>query len=255
MQWLGVLLATLMSTSQSARAEPFDPDAYEAALRGLESQRLALHERYRQATSPAERTAIREHARRLVLTTITDQVFPAWMGTPWGLGPESTAIRPHQSGKVVGCSYFVTGVLLNAGLRLSSRARFAQAPSALMQQALTPARRDLHRIPGMPMAQLARRLLALGDGVYVVGLNIHTGFLVIRNGQVRVVHASYTPPQEVVDEPLDTSLVIVYSARRGYVVTPLFADDRLVDHWLSGRPVAAPDWPRAQVPGNSERHF
>jgi hypothetical protein len=42
----------------------------------------------------------------------------------------------------------------------------------------------------------------------------------IRNGQVRVVHASYTPPQEVVDEPLDTSLVIAYSARRGYVETP-----------------------------------
>jgi hypothetical protein len=103
------------------------------------------------------------------------------------------------------------------------------------------------------MAQLTRRLLALGDGVYIVGLNIHTGFLVIHDGQVRVVHASYTPPQEVVDEPLDTSLVIAYSVRRGYVVTPLFADDRLLDHWLAGRPVAAPDWPPA-VPRNTRRH-
>lgn len=30
--------------------------------------------------------------------------------------------------------------------------------------------------------------------VYIVGLNIHTGFLVVRDGEVRVVHASYTEP-------------------------------------------------------------
>jgi hypothetical protein len=243
MRWHAVLLVSLLASARESHADAFDADAYESVLRGLDSKRVVLGERYRLAKSVTERVALRQQARRLVLSAITDQIFPAWMGTPWGLGPNSTAIRPHQPGKVVGCSYFVTGVLLNAGLRLSSRARFAQAPSVLMQQALTPDRHDLHRIPGMPMAKLTQRLLALGDGVYIVGLNIHTGFLVIRDGQVRVVHASYTPPQEVVDEPLDTSLVIAYSAGRGYVVTPLFAGDRLVDHWLAGRPVTAPEWP------------
>jgi hypothetical protein len=166
------------------------------------------------------------------------------MGTPWGLGPRSTADRPHHAGMVVGCSYFVTGVLENAGLRLESRTRFAQAPSALMQRALSPAPRDLHRFGGMEPAALERRIAALGDGVYIVGLNIHTGFLVVREGKVRVVHASYAPPQEVVDEPLASSAVIHYSRGRGYVVTPLFRDDRLIDFWLRGRPVPAPEWPR-----------
>jgi hypothetical protein len=104
MRWHAVLLVAVMSTSQTARAQPFDPEAYEAALRGLEGQRLALYERYRDATSVTERISIRQRARRLVLTSITDRILPAWMGTPWGLGPDSTAIRPHQPGKVVGCS-------------------------------------------------------------------------------------------------------------------------------------------------------
>lgn len=226
-------------------AAAFDGEAYEASLREIEGKRRGLGQRWQEARGK-ERTAMRAAARELVLATLTDTVLPAWLGTPWGLGPSSTADRPHQAGMVVGCSYFVTGVLENAGLRLQSRTRFAQAPSLLMQQALSLAPRDTHRFPGMDPVVLERRIAALGDGVYIVGLNIHTGFLVVRAGKVRVVHASYTPPQKVVDEALTTSAVIRLSRGRGYVVTPLFRDDRLIDFWLSGRPVPAPVWPRGR---------
>jgi hypothetical protein len=235
-----VACATAASAPLAMAKDSYDPAAYEAALAALESRRAALHRQFDSARSAAERAAIRRQARRTVLLAITDTIFPAWMGTPWGLGPNSTATRPHQAGKVVGCSSFVTGVLMNAGLHLQNRARFAQTSSVLMQQALTPDRRALHRFPGMPFDVLTRRLLALGDGVYIVGLNIHTGFLVIKNGTVRVVHASYTPPNQVVDEALGESQVIALSWKRGYVVTPVFQDDRLIDFWLSGRPVPAP---------------
>jgi len=238
------VLAVGLALPRPILAGTFNAAVYEKALNDLEGKRLALAKRQAEAHTAAERTAIRQEARATVLNAITGTIFPAWMGTPWGLGPSSTADRPHQEGKVVGCSYFVTGVLLNAGLRLSSRARFAQAPSLLMQQALTPDRSALHRFPGMDAAALERRLVALGDGVYIVGLNIHTGFLVVKDGKVRVVHASYTPPNQVVDEALSESAVIALSRRRGYVVTPIFQDDRLVDLWLSGRPVPAPDWHR-----------
>jgi hypothetical protein len=225
----------------ASAAAAFDPAAYDELLRGLEVKRLELGQRFDKARGK-ERATVRAEARRLVLAALTDAVFPAWMGTPWGLGPSSTATRPHQAGMVVGCSYFVTGALQNAGLRLESRARFAQAPSAHMQRALSPEPRDLHRFSGMELAVLEKRIAALGDGVYIVGLNIHTGFLVVRDGAVRVIHASYAPPNQVVDEPLGASAVIRYSQARGYVVTPLFRDDRLVEHWLAGRPVPAPTW-------------
>ena len=225
-----------------AAAGPFDAAAYERSLADIEARRVQLGARFAKATTAAERVAIRNEARKAVLSAITDVAFPGWMGTPWGLGRDSAPDRPHQPGKVVGCSYFVTGVLENAGLRLASRARFAQAPSLLMQRALTPDPAAMHRYPGLPPAALHDRLSKLGDGLYIVGLNIHTAFLLITRGEVHVIHASYMPPNQVVDEPLTRSEVIELSRRRGYVVTPLFEDDRLVDLWLSGRPVPSPTW-------------
>jgi len=239
------LVASLLLFQSVVLAEdrPFDPLAYEQQLHDLEGKRLDLSARFVKAQG-TERAAIRAEARKTVQAAITQTIFPAWMGTPWGLGPESTATRPHQPGKVVGCSYFVTGVLMNAGLRLENRFRFAQAPSEFMQKALSPEAKDLHRFPGMETARLHQRIASLGDGVYIVGLNIHTGFLVVRDGDVRVVHASYTEPTQVVDEPLARSMVIRYSFRRGYLVTPIFRDDRLVDLWLAGRTVPSPTWRR-----------
>ena len=239
---LAVTAACLLAASHAAAAAPFDAAAYERSLAAIEATRVQLGARFAKATTATERAAIRREARRAVLAAITDVAFPAWMGTPWGLGRDSTADRPHQPGKVVGCSYFVTGVLQNAGLRLESRTRFAQAPSLLMQRALTPDPTAMHRYPGLAPAVLHDRLSKLGDGVYIVGLNIHTGFLLIKGGEVRVIHASYMPPNQVVDEPLARSEVIEFSRRRGYVVTPLFQDDRLIDLWLSGRAVPSQTW-------------
>ena len=46
------------------------------------------------------------------------------------------------------------------------------------------------------------------------------------------MHSSYTPPGTVVDEPVVTSEAIANSQRKGYWVSPLFRDDRLVELWL-----------------------
>ncbi len=241
---LGILVASawLGAAPTPAAAGPFDAAVYERSLADIEARRVHLGARFAKATTTSERAAIRNEARKAVLSAITDVAFPGWMGTPWGLGRDSAPDRPHQPGKVVGCSYFVTGVLENVGLRLASRARFAQAPSLLMQRALTPAPTAVHRYPGLAPAALHDRLSKLGDGLYIVGLNIHTAFLLIKGGEVHVIHASYMPPNQVVDEPLAQSEVIEFSRRRGYVVTPLFQDDRLIDLWLSGRPVPSPTW-------------
>jgi hypothetical protein len=51
------------------------------------------------------------------------------------------------------------------------------------------------------------------------------------------VHASYTGPQVVVDEPLEHAAAIAASQRAGYFVSPVFQDERLVEMWLRGTPV------------------
>jgi hypothetical protein len=218
---------------------------FSAILDRVGSRRAELGARYRAARGERARSAVRDRARAFVIETLVSDIFPAWMGMPSGAGPLSTASRPHQEGMFISCSYFLTAALQNAGLVLESRARFAQAPASWIQRALLPPGGQIHRYGGLPPEELERRLVAEhGDGLYVVGLDIHVGFLVIRDGHVTFVHSSYTPPGTVVEEPLRSSLAIAYSRSKGYWVSPLFRDDRLVELWLRAAPVPAPpQWP------------
>src|SRR5687768_14372234 len=166
-----IFLALVLLQNAPAPAPSFDD-----TVARIEAQRRQLSARYQRAPA-RDRPALLREARAFVVAAIIDQVFPAWMGTPWGLGAQSDASRPHQPGKVVGCSYFVTAVLQNAGLELESRRRFAQAPSLWIERALLPYGGRVHRFGSLAAADLRRRIAALGDGLYVIGLDYHVGFL------------------------------------------------------------------------------
>ena len=180
---------------------------------------------------------MRAEARSVALQAMREVVLPAWLGMPWGLGPSSTPTRPHQPDTVIACGYFVSSTLENLGLKLGTRFSFAQAPALHAQRSLAPAPRDLHVFFSIPGDELARKIAALGEGLYVIGLNNHIGFVDVRGAEVRIVHASYTGEQVVTDEPLATAEVIANSRAAGYFVTPLLQDDRLIEHWLRGEAV------------------
>ena len=76
-----------------------------------------------------------------------------------------------------------------------------------------------------------------GDGLYVIGLNCHIGFLHVEGDRVTFIHSSYTSPYEVVMEPVETSDAISMSEEAGYVVSALFKDNRLIHSWLTGTKV------------------
>ncbi len=210
---------------------------HDRALEALGTTRQTLAAHYREAESEAERARVRERARKELEAAIIEDVFPAWMGMPWGMSSTSTATRPHETGKTIGCSYFVTSVLQSAGVELENRYTFAQAPALHIQRSLAPRRDDLHTYFSIPAQRLHDGIAKLGDGLYIIGLDTHVGFVVVRGDQVRLVHASYTDARVVTDEPLLTARAIENSRPQGYFVTPLFRDGRLMDMWLRGQPV------------------
>jgi hypothetical protein len=143
---------------------------------------------------------------------------------------------------VVGCSYFVTAILQGAGVVLDNRYRFAQAPALAIQRALARRRGAVHRYLSIPAERLDREIAALGDGLYLIGLDVHVGFVVVDGGAVRLLHASYTGDRQVTDEPLRDALAIARSREEGYFVSPLFVrsadNDALVESWLAGAPLS-----------------
>jgi hypothetical protein len=237
-----VAASAIAAAPAAAGAAPatFDAQRYDAFLEQVSARRAELGSRFAAARGPRARAAIRDEARRYVVETLVSRIFPAWMGMPSGGGQTATASRPHEPGMYISCSYFLTAALQNAGLVLESRARFAQAPAAWIERALLPPGGQIYRYGNLSPEELERRLVGLGEGLYVVGLNIHVGFIVVRGGHASFVHSSYTPPGTVVDEPVATSLAIALSQSKGYWVSPLFKDDRIVEMWLRHQPVPAP---------------
>ena len=230
----------VVATPAIAAPDAYDAARYRTVLDQVQARRTELGARYAAARGGRARAAIREEARRFVVDTLVTQVFPAWMGMPSGGGPQATASLPHEPGMYISCSYFLTAALQNAGLVLESRARFSQAPAAWSERALLPPGGQIHRYGNLSAEELEQRLVGLGEGLYVVGLNIHVGFIVVRDGHAWFVHSSYTPPGTVVNEPLTSSMAIDLSRRKGYWVSPLFQDDRIVELWLRHQPVPAP---------------
>jgi hypothetical protein len=168
---------------------------------------------------------------------IVEDLLPAWLGTKWAF--HGTADAP-QAPQGIACGYFVATILEHAGLRLQSRRRFGQATALAIERALVPSPKALHRISSVPASVLERKMLDLGPGLYVMGLDVHVGFVVVRPDAVRFVHASYLGKRVVVDEPIAASEAIERSRDAGYVVTSLFADDALATAWLRGTTIHAP---------------
>lgn len=233
-------IAAPAAAAAAAEPEPFDSIRYGAFLDQVAAHRGALGARYAAARGVRARAAIRDEARRYIVGTLVSRIFPAWMGMPSGGGPQATASLPHQPGMYISCSYFLTAALQNVGLVLESRARFAQAPAAWIERALLPPGGQIHRYGNLSPRELEQRLVGLGEGLYVVGLNIHVGFIVVENGHAWFVHSSYTPPGTVVNEPVASSMAIALSQSKGYWISPLFKDERIVELWLRRQPVPAP---------------
>jgi hypothetical protein len=207
---------------------------FEATLATIEGERRRLAGLYAAADGEERKAALRAEARAYVRAAIVREIFPAWFGMSWGLGPNSTADRPHAPGMTVACGYFVSSVLENAGLRLGTRFTYAQAPALHVQKTLAPAAGDLHRYFSISGQALADRIAGLGEGLYIIGLANHIGFVVVDAAGVRLVHASYTDDQVVISEPLATARAIADSRPKGYFVTPVMHDERLADLWLRG---------------------
>lgn len=190
------------------------------------------------AAIDARRRALRDpRLARVDLRSAVEQIGSRWVGTRWSF--QGTARRPHEP-RGIACGYFVATVLEAAGLRLESRVRFGQATARAIQTALVPSPAAHHRFFSIPPLELERRVRALGDGLYVIGLDVHVGFVVVRDDAVRLLHASYTGQRIVVDEPLGTAVAIENSRKAGYFVTSLTADDALARMWMDGTVVAAP---------------
>jgi len=204
---------------------------YSQRLLALAERRAALASLHRQARTAAEKTALLRQARQLLIASLDTAIWPTWYGTPWAF--YGTTQTPQQG--QIACGYFVTTTLRDAGLRLE-RIALAKATSENLIKNLTD-EAHISRYRLVPQRSFVEQMQQLGDGLYVVGLDFHVGFLLVSNGQVRFIHSTYLGDATVVNEEAATSEALRSKYR---VVGHLSADRNFVERWLQQKQFVYP---------------
>ena len=195
--------------------------SYTSIRSHLEERRVALARElgHHRASSLAR-------ARELLVATLRDEILPAWNGTPWDFN--GTSQTPRQ-GKIA-CGYFVSTTLLHLGLQVE-RVRMAQQASEHIAQSLVSS--SIRRSSDQPIDAFLAKVRSSGDGIYIVGLDNHVGFLIVDGADTWFHHAG---PREVVKRERAREAPYLVASR--YRVLAKLFDDVLVEKWPLGTQIA-----------------
>ncbi|MBN4052008.1 hypothetical protein JYT53_00745 [Cytophagaceae bacterium AH-315-L13] len=186
---------------------------YEKAINNLRLQKLRINKN-------AESSLKVKLCSDLLYTSLTDTVFPSWYGTPWDFNGTSNV--PGQ-GKIA-CGYFVSTTLKHVGFNLN-RYKLAQQAAAIIVKAVCgePVKRF------QSMEDTINYLRTYKNGLFIVGLDYHVGFIVVDNGEVYFVHSDYIN-DKVTREKAKFSPA--FNASVGFVLGEITDNTNLMNSWL-----------------------
>jgi hypothetical protein len=228
---LVLLISILFLTNCAAQSKPqtientsvtISNESYAEKLKSIESKRLELAAEYRQ--SPNKKVVL-ERAQKVLVSSIYNDIFPAWYGTDWDF--YGTTETPRE-GKIA-CGYFVTTVLRDAGVKVQ-RVSLAQQASENIIKSLTIAT-FIKRFHNAKIENFVADIENQGEGLYIVGLDNHVGFILHDGSEVWFIHSSYGEPSEVVKEKALGSAILSSSKYR--VLGKISADNQFILKWLN----------------------
>lgn len=190
-----------------------------------------MREAYNRVRTASMKDSILEQARRTFVSYIADSIAPQWFGTPWEF--YGTSQTPREG--TIACGYFVSTLLRDAGLNVE-RVKMAQQASEKIIKGLV-SEKEIKRFRTVPLDTFVAAVHSWGEGLYVVGLDYHVGFLHHNGTEVRFIHSSYIGPKCVLNEPASRSAILASSKYR--VVGKLSASNDLLRKWLLGTTVKA----------------
>lgn len=218
--FLSLLLILGMSRPGEGRMKA---EEYDRLLGTIESQREELAAELA-ASEGRARDAVLGKAKRVAERIIIDDLLPAWLGTPWDF--YGACERPTEG--AIACGHFVAVILAHGGFRVERPRLGMQASEHIIKTMVGEDRIQRHRLKtGSAVAAATRER---GDGVYIVGLDFHAGFLVVEGEEVRFCHASFRRPNRVVCEDPATAEAFVSD----YRVVGKLMDRRMTSRWLAG---------------------
>ncbi len=187
------------------------------------AQRSAILSKTSKKESPFEQKVLSESADTLIRAF--DDYFRFWYGTKYDFN--GTSQIPGK-GKIA-CGYFVSGVLSDIGFEVNKRKMGMMASEGLIRKMVH--KKNIHRFYKIKMEKFLTKVEKFPDGIFLVGLDTHIGFMRKRNGEITFIHASMMGQSCVVSENAAQSRTL---ARSKVKIVGLLTADKLkaLPYWL-----------------------
>jgi len=207
---------------------PEEVNTYHTGIRNhLNASRLQLAAELKNTRTKAEKNEVYSKARKLLVHTMIDSMFTCWYGTEWDFNGTTTKPRIGN----IACGYFVTTLIQQAGFDIP-RINLAQCASSSMIDVLCP-QKSIAIITKNKVAQVKEHLLAQPDGLFILGLDTHTGFIVKSGKSLEFVHSNYSFGNDgVTHESFDTCSAI--QNNHYFVIGNFSQSDTTIKNWLEG---------------------
>jgi hypothetical protein len=171
----------------------------------------------------------REHSglqaiEKSFLQSMDKRIFTYWYGTRWDFN--GTTETPNKGS--IACGYFVTTTLRDAGVKIN-RIKMAQCASEEMIKSLVT-ENNITRFSNVKVADFEKKMNKLGNGLYVIGLDNHTGFIRISSQGNYFIHASGWYPFKVIKEVMGRSSILDHSKYK--IVGKLSGDRQFLEKWI-----------------------
>lgn len=201
--------------------------SYEKTLEKVEVIRSILKREYRKARAENRADEYFPNIRKAFTGVVTEYIIPYWYGTEWAFYGD-TEIPGEGS---IACGYFVSTVLRDAGIQLN-RVATAQLAAENIILSLTN-NNHIRRYRNTPFDDFLDDLKRWGNGLYIVGLDCHVGFILVDDNDSYFIHSSYVDDRVVKKETAKTSAILRQSAYR--IIGKISEDKHLLISWLNNQ--------------------
>lgn len=145
-------------------------------------------------------------SEKKLISYLMDSLVPCWYGTPW----DYNGITEVPGEGKIACGYLVTTTLRDAGMKIN-RFKMAQCVS---QNLLYDLCKDHKRYSDKSLDYFVQDVEKTGYGLYIVGLDNHTGYLFNDGKDVWFIHSGLYPPKCALKEKAINSITLKNSRYR-----------------------------------------
>lgn len=162
---------------------------------------------------------------KIFTAAVTETIVPAWIGTAWDFN--GTTETPRQGS--IACGYFVTTVLRDAGLPIA-RVKLAQCASGQMITSLVQ-QKYISRFSNIAIKDFIQAIRNQGYGLYIVGLDNHTGFIYNDGKDIYFIHSTFIGSRNVQKDNAAINPVLKQSKYK--VLGKISSDEKVLERWIN----------------------